>query len=80
MSEAENRLEVARQAKLFAGAVPPLRDVLLEKRRSKIHYVDGAPAKYSRLRTKYSEYATCRLRTMEYRVSASRLTGRRRPS
>src|SRR5260221_8176823 len=30
MSEAENRLEVARQAKLFAGTVRPLRDVLVE--------------------------------------------------
>jgi len=50
MSEAENRLKVARQVKLFGGAAFPLRGVPVKKRLSKIHHVHarpGEPAKSS---------------------------------
>ncbi len=60
MSEAVDRLEMARQIELVAFAAFSLQVVFVKKkRRSKIHHVHGAPAslRNSRYRQKYDEYA-----------------------
>jgi len=60
MSEAVDRLEMARQTELVAFAAFSLQVVFVKKkRRSKIHHVHRAPAilRNSRYRQRYAEYA-----------------------
>jgi len=60
MSEAVDRLEMARQIELVAFAAFSLKVVFVKKkRRSKIHHVRDAPASLRNLRyrQKYDEYA-----------------------